>query len=75
MDTDIRFLIDNENIYFNGSSEGESLETLGNENGNSSDVGLLSLRIFICVLGVVGNLLVIFVVLVLREYKKTVTHW
>ena len=75
MDAKLRSLINNGGIYFNDSSEGESMETSENENGNGSDIGLLLLRIFICVLGVVGNLLVIFVVLVLREYKKTVTHW
>uniref|UniRef100_H2YCB6 G-protein coupled receptors family 1 profile domain-containing protein n=1 Tax=Ciona savignyi TaxID=51511 RepID=H2YCB6_CIOSA len=29
----------------------------------------------ICAVGLIGNLMVIFVILVLREYKKSVTHW
>lgn len=31
--------------------------------------------LIICILGLVGNAVVIFVILVLKEYKKSVTHW
>lgn len=39
------------------------------------DSPLSIMRILIFVIGMVGNLLVIFVLLVLREYRKTITHW
>jgi len=31
--------------------------------------------ILICVVGIVGNLIALFVIVVLKEYKKSVTHW
>ncbi|XP_039253861.1 somatostatin receptor type 2-like [Styela clava] len=40
-----------------------------------SNVPLLVFRIVVCVFGLFGNVLVIFVILRLREYKKAVTHW
>ena len=30
--------------------------------------------LIICVLGLIGNLVAIFVILVLKEYQKSVTH-
>nr|CAB3262630.1 uncharacterized protein LOC100181055 [Phallusia mammillata] len=31
--------------------------------------------ILICIIGLIGNTVVIFVIVVLREYRKSVTHW
>lgn len=39
------------------------------------DVALVAFRGLVCGIGTVGNLLVIFVILILREYKKAPTHW
>ena len=39
------------------------------------DIPKVFFSIFICVVGLLGNLIAIFVILVLREYKKSVTHW
>lgn len=49
-----------------GDSEGKDVDY---------DVGLMVFRILVCGAGTVGNLLVIFVILVLREYEKATTHW
>ena len=35
-------------------------------------VGILSI---ICAFGLIGNVIVIFIVLVAKEYKKSVTNW
>ena len=39
------------------------------------DVPLTFFRLLIFIVGILGNLLVIFVILILAEYKKAVTHW
>lgn len=47
-----------------------------NVNGHEEpDYALAALRILVFVIGILGNLLVIFIILVLAEYKKAVTHW
>lgn len=49
--------------------------TLGGEEENKIDIPLTVFRILVCSVGIIGNLLVIFVILILAEYKKAVTHW
>ena len=39
------------------------------------DYANAGVSLFICIAGFLGNLMAIFVILVLREYKKSVTHW
>lgn len=39
------------------------------------DYALAAFRILIFVIGIIGNLMVIFIILILAEYKKAVTHW
>lgn len=45
------------------------------ESSSEYSIEILIFRILICIFGVAGNALVILVVLVLQEYKKTITHW
>lgn len=43
---------------------------------NEKTIDALSvLQIIFCTFGVAGNVVVIFVILVLKEFKKTVTNW
>ena len=39
------------------------------------DYANAGVSLFICIAGFLGNLMALFVILVLREYKKSVTHW
>ena len=39
------------------------------------DVAKVVIALIICVLGLIGNLVAIFVIIVLKEYQKSVTHW
>lgn len=55
---------------------------MGNDTGDDDyaaeaqeDVVLAAFRVLVFVIGILGNLLVIFVILILAEYKKAVTHW
>nr|XP_039259778.1 uncharacterized protein LOC120336221 isoform X1 [Styela clava] len=59
--------VDNNNgIELQFTTEGEQKEV---------NITLTFFRILVCVFGILGNILVIFVILVLSEYRKAVTHW
>ncbi|XP_076817585.1 somatostatin receptor type 2-like isoform X1 [Clavelina lepadiformis] len=51
-------------------------EDLANS-GTSPEVEVwkVAITLIICVIGLIGNLVVIFVVFALKEFKKSVTHW
>ena len=42
---------------------------------SQSNVAKIVISLIICILGLIGNLVAIFVILVLKEYQKSVTHW
>ena len=39
------------------------------------DLAKVILSILICAVGLIGNFIAIFVIIMLKEYKKSVTHW
>lgn len=43
--------------------------------GFSVDWAKVTFSILICIIGLVGNSMTMFVIVILREYKKSVTHW
>lgn len=40
----------------------------------SANFGKVSISITVCIIGVIANLVSIFVIVVLKEYKKSVLH-
>lgn len=63
-------IIDDE-LYISFGDDG----LIDDSSSTGYSVEILIVRLLICIFGVTGNALVILVVLVLQEYKKTVTHW
>ncbi|CAK8693147.1 somatostatin receptor type 2-like [Clavelina lepadiformis] len=42
---------------------------------HATNVWRVTLSLIICVVGLLGNLLAIFLILVLKEFQKSITHW
>ena len=40
-----------------------------------ANVTKIVISLIICVFGLIGNLVAIFVIAILKEYQKSVTHW
>ena len=51
--------------------------TLKNTDSNSPNVdwAKVTLSTLICAAGLFGNLLTIFIIILLKEYRKSITHW
>lgn len=38
-------------------------------------LNIMVVELIVCAVGVIANITVILVILILREYRKTLTHW
>lgn len=65
------------NQYYNGDFSNiiVAVEEDDDISSYEPDIAKVVIALVICVLGLIGNLVAIFVILVLKEYQKSVTHW